>query len=145
MPQEQLAREVTPELYRQIRRLWTRHSIAEDRRDLPGLLDTLTEDCVYEVIPTGQRWEGHQGARAFYESFLGAFPDVTFHLADIVIGPQGVMEVAEMAGTHRGPWAGVPPTGRPLRLLLVIHFPGDPAAGKFAGEKIYFDRAALAF
>jgi predicted ester cyclase len=144
-PQEQLAQEVTPELYRQIRRLWTRHSIAEDRRDLPGLLDTLTEDCVYEVVPTGQRWEGHGGARAFYESFLGAFPDVTFRLMDIVIGPQGVMEVAEMAGTHRGPWAGLPPTGRPLRLLLVIHFPWDSAAEKFSGEKIYFDRAALAF
>jgi predicted ester cyclase len=144
-PQEQLAREITPELYRQIRRLWTRHSIAEDRRDIPGLLDTLTEDCVYEVVPTGQRWEGHEGTRAFYESFLGAFPDVTFRLTDIVIGPQGVMEVAELAGTHRGLWAGLPPTGRPLRLLLVIHFPWGPAAEKFAGEKIYFDRAALAF
>jgi predicted ester cyclase len=143
-PQEQLAREITPELYRQIRRLWTRHSIAEDRRDLAGLLDTLTEDCVYEVVPTGQRWEGHGGARAFYESFLGAFPDVMFRLADIVIGPQGVMEVAEMAGTHRGPWAGLAPTGRPVRLVVIIHFPWDAAAGKFAGEKVYFDRAALA-
>src|SRR5262245_12648845 len=142
-PQEQLAREVTPELYRRIRRLWTRHSIAEDRRDVPGLLDTLTEDCVYEVVPTGQRWEGHGGARAFYESLLGAFPDVTFRLADIVIGPQGVMEVAEMTGTHRGPWAGLEPTGRPVRLRLVIHFPWDPVAEKFAGEKIYFDRGAL--
>src|SRR5262245_22109858 len=143
-PQEQLACEVTPELYRQIRRLWTRHSIAEDRRDLPGLLDTLTEDCVYEVVPTGQRWEGHGGARAFYESFLGAFPDVMFHLADIVIGPQGVMEVAELAGTQRGPWARVAPHGRPVRLVVIIHFPCAGAAGKVDGEKVYFDRAALA-
>jgi predicted ester cyclase len=140
---ERLAWEVTPELYDRIRRLWTRHSLAEDRRDLDGLIDTLTVDCVYEVVPTGQRWEGHDGARAFYQSFLGGFPDVKFHLLDIVIGPQGVMEVADMTGTHRGPWAGLEPTGQPLRLRVIIHFPWDPAAGKFGGEKVYFDRGAL--
>ena len=137
---ERLALEVTPEEYEKIRRLWIRHSLAEDRRDLPGLLDTLTEDCVYELIPTGQRWTGHAGARDFYQSFLGAFPDVQFELQDIVIGPQGVMEVAEMTGTHQGSWSGLAPTGRPVRLRVIIHFPWDPAAGKFAGEKIYLDR-----
>jgi predicted ester cyclase len=94
-------------------------------------------------VPTGQRWEGHAGARAFYQSFLSAFPDVKFRLKDIVIGPQGVFEVAEMTGTHTGPWAGLAPTGRPVRLEVLIHFPWDPAAEKFAGEKVYFDRAAL--
>ena len=48
-----------------------------------------------------------------------------------------------MTGTHQGPWAGHAPTGRHVRLLIVIHFPWDPAAQKFAGEKIYFDRSAL--
>jgi predicted ester cyclase len=140
---ERLNRPVTPELHEKIRRLWIRHSLAEDRRDVPGLLETLTEDCVYEVVPTGQRWEGHAGARRFYETFLGAFPDVKFALTDIVIGPQGVIEVAEMTGTHRGPWAGAEPTGEPVRLTIIIHFPWAPAAEKFAGERVYFDRAAL--
>ncbi len=141
---ERLDWPVTPELYRRIRRLWIKHSIAEDRRDLDGLIATLAEDCVYEIVPTGQRWEGHDGARAFYTTFLGAFPDVHFDLTDIVIGPQGVIEVAEMTGTHRGEWAGIAPTGRPVRLRIIIHFPWDPAAEKFAGEKVYFDRQALA-
>ena len=140
---ERLNWSVTPELHDRIRRLWIKHSIAEDRRDLAGLMETLTEDCCYEVVPTGQRWEGHGGARRFYETFLAAFPDVHFDLKDIVIGPQGVMEVAEMTATHRGEWAGMPPTGRPVRLLVVIHFPWDPAAERFGGERVYFDRAAL--
>ena len=134
---ERLAWEITPELYQTIRRLWIKHSLAEDQRDLQGLIDTLAEDCVYELVPTGQRWEGHDGARAFYTSFLGAFPDVKFDLRDIVIGPQGVIEVADMTGTHRGAWAGLAPTGQPVRLQIVIHFPWNPAAGKFAGEDIY--------
>ncbi|HJZ49582.1 MAG TPA: ester cyclase [Roseiflexaceae bacterium] len=140
---ERLGWEITPELYQNVRRLWIDHSKAEDARNLQGLIDTLAEDCVYEIVPTGQRWEGHDGARNFYLSFLGAFPDVHFDLADIVIGPQGVIEIAEMTGTHRGVWAGIQPAGKPVRLQVIIHFPWNPAAEKFAGERIYFDRGAL--
>lgn len=59
---ELLSREVSPELYREIRELWKAHSIAEDKRDIGGLIATLTPDCVYEVLPDGERWEGHAGA-----------------------------------------------------------------------------------
>ena len=136
--QERLATGITPELYSQIRRLWINHSKAEDQRDLQGLIDTLAEDCVYEIMATGQRWEGHAGARAFYTEFLGAFPDIEFHLTEIVIGPQGVFEVANVSGTHRGKWAGVEPTNRTVNFQVVIFFPWNPAAQKFAGEKVWF-------
>ncbi|MGH7429119.1 MAG: ester cyclase [Candidatus Methylomirabilaceae bacterium] len=141
--QERLSWEITPELYQTIRALWIKHSKAEDARDLEGLIQTLAPDCVYEIIPTGQRWEGHDGARQFYLSFLGAFPDVKFAMSDVVIGPQGVFEITEMTGTHRGLWAGVPATGRRVRLPVVIHFPWDPEARRFAGERIYYDRTAM--
>jgi hypothetical protein len=62
--------EPDPDAYRAIRRLWIDHSKAEDARDLAGLIDTLSENCVYEIVPSGQRWAGHAGARAFYTSFL---------------------------------------------------------------------------
>jgi predicted ester cyclase len=141
---ERLNWEPDLETYRVIRRLWIDHSRAEDGRDLAGLIATLSESCVYEIVPTGQRWEGHAGARGFYTSFLGAFPDVRFDLQDIVIGPQGVIEVTRMTGTHRGEWAGLPPSGRRVDTLIVIHFPWDPEARKFAGERIYYDTAAFA-
>ena len=140
---QRLSWPITQELYDRIRRLWIRHSIAEDQRDLDGLIATLSEECVYKVLPTGQEWRGHDGARRFYQEFLTAFPDVHFDLQDIVIGPQGVIEVAEMTGTHHGPWAGIEATGRQIRLTIIIHFPWDPAAQKFAGENVYFDRAAM--
>jgi len=141
--QERLGWAVSPELYDTVRRLWIKHSKAEDSRDLEGLMETLSEDCVYEIVPTGQRWAGHAGARQFYTSFLSAFPDVEFNLTDIVIGPQGVFEVAEMTGTHRGIWAGIEPSGKIVRATILILFPWNPEAGKFAGEKIYFDQLAF--
>jgi predicted ester cyclase len=133
-----------PTTHRRIRRLWQRHSIAEDRRDIDGLIATLTPDCVYEIVGTGLRWEGHAGARAFYTELFAAFPDNRFGLTDIVIGPQGVFEAVVLEATHLGPFAGLAPTGRPVRLELAILFPWDPETERFTGEQIFIDRAALA-
>ncbi len=141
---ERLAWDMTPELYARIRDLWIDHSKAEDRRDLAGLIATLSEECVYEIVPTGESWEGHPGARAFYTSFLRAFPDVRFDLRDIVIGPQGVIEIATMRGTQQGTWRGQAATGNRAELDVVIYFPWDPLAELFAGERIYYDSGALA-
>src|SRR5215212_3558991 len=83
---EQLRRPLDAATYDAIRGLWKQHSIAEENRDLPGLIGTLTEDCVYEIPAWGHRWEGHAGATAFYAGLLTAFPDIHFALTEIVIG-----------------------------------------------------------
>jgi predicted ester cyclase len=142
--QARLGRGFDPAELRRIKRLWVRHSIAEDRRDFDGLIATLAPRCVYEMIPTGQRWEGHEGARAFYTELFAAFPDNRFQLSDIVVGPQGVFEVATLSGTNQGPWAGAPASGLPVSLEVLILFPWDPATERFTGERIWFDRGALA-
>ena len=134
---ERLAWTSSPDEHEVIRRLWIDHSKAEDARDLDGLIATLAPDCVYELMWTGERWEGHDGARRFYTELLTAFPDIDFDLQDIVIGPQGVFEVANVSGTQRGPWAGTEPDDMPKRWQVVIHFPWNPEAQKFAGEKVY--------
>jgi predicted ester cyclase len=138
-----LGRRFDPDELRRIKRLWVRHSIAEDARDIDGLVATLTDDPLYEIVPTGQRWQGIDGVRAFYTELFAAFPDNRFALADIVVGPQGVFEVATLTGTNTGPWAGVEPSGLPVSLRVLIRFPWDARAGRFSGETIYFDRGDL--
>jgi predicted ester cyclase len=121
----------------EIRELWKRHSIAEDERDLPGLISTLTPDCVYELAQSDQRWEGHEGAARFYTELLSAFPDIHFDLTDIVIGPQGVCEEADVIGTHEAEWLGFPPSGERVAWKVVIFFPWDREQRLFRGEKVY--------
>ena len=133
-----LRREITPELYQRIRAEWTAHSIAEDARDIPGLLATLTEDCVYEVVQEEAVWHGHAGAARFYTGLLAAFPDIHFDLQQIVIGPQGVWEEARVTGTHRGDWLGHTATGRAVEFDVLIYFPWDEQKQKFKGERVYF-------
>ena len=141
--QARLGREFDRDELRRIKRLWVRHSIAEDRQDIDGLIATLSPDCLYEIVPTGQRWERHEGARGFYTELFAAFPDNRFALSEIVVGPQGVFEVATLTGTNRGPWAGVPPSGLPVALEVLILFPWDRATNRFSGERIWFDRGAI--
>ena len=130
-------REVTPELYAEIRELYKTHSIAEDARDLPGLISTLTPDCVYELVQTGHRWEGHEGAARFYTELLTAFPDIHFDLENIVIGPQGVCEEARVTATHEREWLGRAPNGQRLEFTVVIFFPWDSRRRLFRGERVY--------
>jgi predicted ester cyclase len=132
-----LARDVNREVYHEVRELWKAHSIAEDRRDIAGLIATLTDDCVYEVFPGGARWEGHPGAVRFYTELISAFPDIHFDLQNIVIGPQGVCEEAKVTGTQKGRWLDRKPTGQKVEFSVVIFFPWDLAKKKFKGERVY--------
>jgi predicted ester cyclase len=134
---ELLKREIDPAEVEAIRELWKQHSIAEDNRDIAGLLATLTDDCVYELAGTSHRWEGHEGATRFYTGLLTAFPDIDFKLTDIVVGPQGVCEEARVTGTHERDWLDFQATGEAVEFGVVIFFPWDPARRLFRGEKVH--------
>jgi len=134
---ELIRRDPVPDEHDAIRELWKRHSIAEDKRNLPGLLATLTEDCVYELVQTGHRWEGHEGAARFYAGLLRGFPDIDFQLTNIVIGPQGVCEEADVTGTFENEWLGIQPTGERLAWQVTIFFPWDREQRLFSGERVY--------
>src|SRR5829696_3565059 len=138
-----LSRDVDPVEYDAIRELWKQHSKAEDQRDIAGLLATLTDDCVYELVGTEHAWHGHEGATRFYTGLLTAFPDIDFQLTDIVIGPQGVCEEAHVTGTHEGNWLGWPGTGERVEFDVVIFFPWDRERRLFGGEKVYVHGEAL--
>lgn len=138
-----LGRGFDPAELRAIKRLWIRHSLAEDARDIEGLVATIAPQGEYEMVPTGQHWYGHDGVRAFYGELFDAFPDNKFELTEIVVGPQGVFEAARLRATNLAPWSGIPASGLPLDLEVLILFPWDPVARLFTGEKIWFDASGL--
>ena len=134
-----IRRSVNPEEYRAIRRLWIAHSMAEAAHDIPGLMATLTEDCVYTVVNSGVSWHGKTGATQFYQQLLSAFPDIHFDLQNIVIGPQGVFEEAFVTGTYQSQWLDMPsPNGQRVEFAVTLLFPWDPKQKLFTGERVYF-------
>jgi predicted ester cyclase len=129
--------EVDPVEVQAVYELWKQHSMAEDNRDIAGLLATLTDDCVYRIVGEERVWESHEGATRFYIGLLSAFPDIDFQLTDIVVGPQGVCEEAHVTATHEGEWLGWAPTGERVEFDVVIFFPWDRERQLFRGEKVY--------
>ena len=134
---EMYRRRITPELYKKIRQEWKTHSIAEDNRDIAGLMSTLTDDCVYTLVNDGTEWHGKEGATRFYTELLTAFPDIHFDLQNIVIGPQGVFEEAHVTATHEGEWHGYKATRQAIEFDVNILFPWDMEKEKFSGERVY--------
>jgi len=137
----QLRRRITPQEYEEIRSEWITHSKAEDARDIPGLMSTLTEDCVYIYPQTGDKWEGHEGATKFYTDLLTTVPDIHFDLQTIVIGPQGVYEEARATGTPIEKWLGNVPVGEKFDMTISIYFPWDREKKKFQGERMFVMRS----
>src|SRR6266496_2987535 len=120
---EALRRRVDPHEYRAIRQLWIAHSLAEETHDIPGLMATLTEDCVYTMVNTGTNWHGKAGATQFYQQLLTAFPDIHFDLQNIVIGPQGVFEEAHVTATYQAQWLDLPsPNAQSIEFAVTILF-----------------------
>lgn len=134
---EQLRRRITPDLYREIRRLWKTHVTAEDARDIAAIQATLTRDCEFEIVQTGDRWYGHEGAARFHEELFAAFPDIRFSLANIVIGPQGVYQEINVDATFASDWRGYSAHGGPVAFTILVLYPWDMARARFTGERVY--------
>lgn len=140
----QIRRKADPDEYKIIRQRWIEHSAAEDARDIPGLMATLTEDCMYTVVNSGATWHGKEGAARFYRELLTAFPDIHFDLQHIVIGPQGVFEEARVTATYQAQWLDMPPPeGQAIQFDVLILFPWDPKQRLFKGERVYFFNLGL--
>lgn len=123
------------------KRLWQKHVLAENRRSIAGLLATLCDEPVYEIMATGEKHLGKDGVAHFYTALFEGLPDAHFELVSVTIGESGVVEESVLTGTQTGPLFGLPPTGKPVRLPLTIVFP--MRAGKILGERLYFDLGTL--
>lgn len=55
---------------------------------------------------------GHEGARAFMQMYVKAFPDLHFAIDQMIAAGDYVVTRYTATGTHKGDRAGIPPTGR---------------------------------
>ena len=125
----------------EMRRLFQQHRDAEAARDLDAILATFVEDCFLETVALGLRSEGRAAARAAYEGYFTAFPDLEPDDKEIAVGDDVIVAWGTLQGTSGGDWLGVPPSGRSFAVPFVNVAPFRD--GLMAGESIYFDLATL--
>jgi steroid delta-isomerase-like uncharacterized protein len=117
------------------------HMDTEVSKEFDRTLATFDGHPHYEIIATGQIFDGDDEVMGYYRATRTAFPDqrhdnVRYHVAD-----DAVITEFDLLGTNLGEFYGLPPTGRAFRvpIIAVFFFQGD----RIVNERIYFDTASL--
>ncbi len=117
------------------------HLAAESVFDMEGTLATLTEDCLFEDVPTGEVHRGREGVRVYYREWWTAFGIVPQDIRSYTVSENFLIVETRFVGTHRGSYRGAAATGKPLNLPVAIFI--SLRDGLMSGERFYYDRATL--
>lgn len=63
--------------------------------------------------------QGRQGVKQFFAMIHAAFPDIHNTIEDMLAEDDKVMWRSTITGTHQGPFRGIPPTGRSIRMTAM--------------------------
>jgi steroid delta-isomerase-like uncharacterized protein len=112
------------------------HMQSENRHEFDVTLETFDHPR-YELIGTGDVYDGPEEVAAYFEETRAAFPDQRNELIALHHADDAVLVEANLYGTHDGSYRGLPPTGRKfeMRFLAVFVFEQD----RLMCERVYFD------
>ena len=116
------------------------HMESENRLDFDATIATF-EHPRYELVGTGQEFDGEEQVRAYYAASRGAFPDQRNEIHTLRHADDAVVVEFDLLGTHLGTFAGFEPTGRTFRcrMAAIFEFSGD----RIVCERVYFDSGAI--
>ena len=116
------------------------HMASENRQEFAVTLGTFAHPR-YELIATGQVYDGEDAVREYYAASRAAFPDQRNQVHALHHADDTIIVEFDLMGTHRGPFLGVPPTGRSFtcRMIALFLFEGD----RIVCERVYFDAATI--
>ena len=121
-------------------RLVRTHMESENVHDFATTLGTFAHPR-YEIIPTGQVYDGRDEVERYFRESRAAFPDQRNELIALRHADDAVIVEFWLRGTHRGPLLGIEPTGRAFECRMTAYFLFD-AAGLIC-ERVYFDAATI--
>jgi steroid delta-isomerase-like uncharacterized protein len=131
---------VAAELRDKRERIVVEHMESENRHEFDVTLETF-EHPRYELIGTGDTYDGAAEVARYFEETRQAFPDQRNELVALHHSDDAVVVEANLYGTHLGPFRGLPPTGRKFELRICALFVFDD--DRLVCERVYFDSATV--
>jgi steroid delta-isomerase-like uncharacterized protein len=117
------------------------HMESENRHDFDATIGTFKHPR-YEIMPTGDVFDGEESVRAYFAASRSAFPDQRNELRALHHTDDAVVVEFDLLGTHLGMLRGViPPTGKTFRCPMTAFFVFD--GDGIVCERVYFDSATI--
>jgi steroid delta-isomerase-like uncharacterized protein len=125
-----------PLLRRRREALVREHMDSENRHEFGDTMETFGRPR-YELIATGEVYDGPEEVMRYFDESRTAFPDQRNELLALHHADDAVLVEAVVRGTHLGRLGGLPPTGRSyeLPILSIFMFEGED----LVCERVYFD------
>ncbi len=116
------------------------HMELENQHDYAATIDTFHHPR-YELIGTGDVYDGQAEVEHYFEETRTAFPDQRNELIALHHSDDAVLVEAMLYGTHEGSFRGLPATGRSfeMRFMAVFVFEGED----LVCERVYFDAGTV--
>lgn len=116
------------------------HMDSENRHDYHATIATFGHPR-YELVATGDVYDGEREVRRYFQESRAAFPDQRNELIALHHADDTVIVEFDLKGTHEGSLRGLPATGRSFncRMLAIFVFDRD----RLMCERVYFDSATI--
>src|ERR1700733_14521144 len=114
------------------------HMESENTHDFDVTMATFDHPR-YEIIPTGEVYDGPEEVATYFRVTRTAFPDQRNENATLRVADDAIIAEFDLLGTHRGELRGIPPTGRSFRcrVCAIFEFPSD--SDHIICERAFFD------
>jgi steroid delta-isomerase-like uncharacterized protein len=121
----------------EIRTVFERRQDAINRHDLAALAGLYALDCTVESPLAAGTVQGRQAVTKIHQALFDALPDLNFSQERILVDGDDAVQIATMTGTYTGGFMGLPPSGKPLKVPIVVicHFQD----GLIADERRIYD------
>jgi steroid delta-isomerase-like uncharacterized protein len=121
----------------EIAAVFLRRLDAINARDLERLSALYTPDCQVESPLAAGTVQGRQAVTKIHQALFDALPDLHLRQDQLLIEGDEAVQIGTMTGTYTGGFMGLPPSGRALRvpIVLVCHL----ADGLIARERRIYD------
>lgn len=116
------------------------HVEAERHKDIEATIATFAHPR-YEIVATGDVYDGADAVRAMHEELATAFPDMQLEEGELRHCDDAVVAEGWITATHDGSFQGLPATGRVLRYRVLALFLFDE--DRLVCERVYFDRLEI--
>lgn len=118
------------------------HMASENRHDFDATIATFDHPR-YELIATGEIYDGEAEVRRYFAETRTAFPDQRNRLLALHSAGDAVIVEFILEGTHLGPLRALPPTGRAFTAQVSAIFEFAPGTDRIVCERVYFDASTI--